>query len=140
VKVGAGIVVGILPVAGVPANAYNRGGQELGAAREDPMDETVAKLTRALADAIAAAVAADARVEACRAEARRSGYELRLTLEATVGVARKGQTPTRRAAKGTTAVTPPAPTRPPLEMTATDRRFLRSLRIAPDVTPERVEE
>lgn len=104
------------------------------------MDETVAKLTRALADAIAAAVAADPRVEACRAEARQSGYELRLTLEATFGVARKGHTLARRAGKGTTAVSPAAPTRRPLETTASDRRFLRSLRIAPDVTPERVEE
>ncbi|MCL4848177.1 MAG: hypothetical protein KJ066_16670 [Acidobacteria bacterium] len=102
------------------------------------MDETVAKLTRALADAIAAAVAADPRVEACRAEARESGYELRLTLEATV--ARKGRMPARLAARGTTAISPAAPARPPLEMTASDRRFLRSLRIAPDVTPERVEE
>jgi len=105
------------------------------------MDETVAKLTRALADAIAAAVATDPRVEACRAEARQSGYELRLTLEGTVGFARKGQAPARRPARGVAVGTSPkAPASPPLETTASDRRFLRSLRIAPDITPERVEE
>ena len=56
------------------------------------MDDVVNRLARELADAIAAAVADDPRVEACRERARTAGYEMKVSLEATVGFASR-QTP-----------------------------------------------
>src|SRR6059058_4772369 len=54
--------------------------------REDQsMDDVVNRLARELADAIAAAVADDPQVEACREKARAAGFEMRVTLEAVVG-------------------------------------------------------
>ena len=43
------------------------------------MDDVTNRLAREMADAIAAAVAEDQRVEACRERARAAGYELRVT-------------------------------------------------------------
>ena len=95
------------------------------------MDSTVNQLARELTDAIAAAVAADARVEACREKARAAGLDMRLSLEAVVGFvdrANPGQAKTtvRRTAQ-----------RAPLEMSANDRRFLKSLRISADEPTEK---
>lgn len=92
------------------------------------MDEALAnRFAQELADAIAAAVAEDPRVEACRTRARASGVELRVTLEAVVAFATPGDAadPMRVAVK-------PGAAAPPRRdaMTAADRRFLRSLRIA----------
>jgi hypothetical protein len=99
------------------------------------MDDTVTRLARELADAIAAAVAADARVEACRARARAAGYDMKVSLEATVGFAPKTAA---AGAAGTSAPRVRGPRRP-FEINANDRRFLRSLRIAPDDAAEKVE-
>src|SRR5436190_22691460 len=95
------------------------------------MDDTVNRLARELAEAIAAAVADDPQVEACREKARVAGFEMRVTLEAVVGFVNrttekggalaKVAAPAKVAAKGRSA-----------DMTANDRRFLRSLRIAAD--------
>ena len=49
------------------------------------MDDVVNRLARELADAIAAAVADDPQVEACREKARAAGFEMKVTLEAVVG-------------------------------------------------------
>jgi hypothetical protein len=104
------------------------------AARENAMDDTVTRLARELADAMAAAVAADPRVEAVRARARAAGYEMKVSLEATVGFA------PRTVPAGAQPSLPHArPPRRPFEVNANDRRFLRSLRIAPGDTPEKVE-
>ena len=54
------------------------------------MDDVVNRLARELADAIAAAVAANPQVEACREQARAAGFEMKVTLEAVVGFARAG--------------------------------------------------
>src|SRR3712207_4812845 len=54
------------------------------AARRSHMDD-VTRLARELSDAISAAVAEDARVEAVREKARTAGYELKVTLEAVIG-------------------------------------------------------
>jgi hypothetical protein len=97
------------------------------------MDDVVNRLARELADAMAAAVADDSRVEACRARARAAGYELHVTLEAVVGFASRGDAvaaPRGRASRVA---------RRTVEMSASDRRFLRSLRIAADEAPEQVE-
>ncbi len=104
------------------------------------MDEAVNRFARELADAIAAAVAQDARVEACRQKARAAGYEMRVTLEAVVGFMSRAQQGAAAAKEPARVATPPrvVPARR-TEMTASDRRFLRSLRIAADETTEEVE-
>lgn len=100
------------------------------------MDDVLNRFARELADAIAAAVADHPEVEACRERARTAGYEMKVTLEAVVGFVARPQDKTGKgpavAAKVAAARTP-APRRPS-EMTANDRRFLRSLRIAADDT------
>ena len=98
------------------------------------MDD-VNRFARELADAIAAAVADNPQVEACRERARAAGYEMRVTLEAVVGFL------SREKGAAVTKVTTPARLLPPqrtFEITANDRRFLRSLRIAADTTTEEV--
>lgn len=92
------------------------------------MDDTMNRLAREMADAIAGAVATDAQVEACRQRARAEGYELQVSIEANIGFA-------PRDGEGGGPSGDPAT---PFEMTSNDRRFLRSLRIAPDETAEEV--
>jgi hypothetical protein len=97
------------------------------------MDDVVNRLARELADAIAGAVADDLRVEACREKARAAGFEMKVSLEAVVGFV-------NRSAAGALARTgQPAKALPPrrsFEVSANDRRFLRSLRIAADEAKE----
>ena len=50
------------------------------------MDDVVNRFAKELADAIAAAVAENPQVEACRAKAREAGFDMRVTLEAVVGL------------------------------------------------------
>src|SRR5215212_5861313 len=97
------------------------------------MDDVVNRLARELADAIAAAVADNPQVEACRERARAAGYEMRVTLEAVVGFV------SREKGGALTKVSTPArlvPVQRTFDITANDRRFLRSLRIAADETTE----
>ena len=113
------------------------------------MDDVVNRFARELADAIAAAVAENPQVEACREKARAAGFEMKLTLEAVVGFVSRTQTAalakvgaparaTGTAAAGSNGTSVPQP-RKNFEVTANDRRFLRSLRIAADETTEPVE-
>ena len=103
------------------------------------MDDVVNRFARELADAIAAAVADNPEVEACRQRARDEGYEMKVTLEAVVGfVARGGAaaeseevSEVESTAKVVASVRQSAPRRT-YDMTNNDRRFLRSLRIASD--------
>jgi hypothetical protein len=100
------------------------------------MDDVVNRFARELADAIAAAAADSPQVEACREKARAAGFEMKVTLEAVVGFANRSQSHTlARVAAPTRALQP----RRTFEVTANDRRFLRSLRIAADETTEPVE-
>ena len=104
------------------------------------MDDVVNRFARELADAIAAAVAENPQVEACREKARAAGFEMKVTLEAVVGFVSRTQ-PSNALAK---VAAPPRPAREAtpkrsFEVTANDRRFLRSLRIAADATAEPVE-
>jgi hypothetical protein len=100
------------------------------------MDDVVNRMARELSDAIAAAVAEDSRVEACRERARAAGYEMKVSLEAVIGFV-------NRSSPGALARVAPAhrslrtERRAALEMSANDRRFLRSLRIAADETQEK---
>jgi hypothetical protein len=110
------------------------GGAEPGRAESDAtMDDTMNKLAREMAEAIGAAAASDARVEACRQRARAEGYELRVSLEAVIGFVPSSTTALARVAPR------PAPPRHSLDISANDRRFLRSLRIAVDESTEEVE-
>ncbi len=102
------------------------------------MDDALAdRLARELADAIAAAVNDDTRVAACRERARARGFELRVSLNAEVGIVHDEQaalTPST-APLATTRLTSFGNTelkRANSEMTSADRRFLKSLRISPD--------
>jgi hypothetical protein len=99
------------------------------------MDD-VTRLARELSDAISAAVAEDARVEAVREKARTAGYDLKVSLEAVIGfVNRSNQTALAKVsspAKGARIVE-----RRTFEISANDRRFLRSLRIATDEAQEK---
>src|SRR5215475_10488065 len=56
------------------------------------MDDVVNRFARELADAIAAAVAENPQVEACREKARAAGFEMKLTLEAVVGFVSRSRT------------------------------------------------
>jgi hypothetical protein len=98
------------------------------------MDDVVNRFARELADAIAAAVAENPEVEACRERAREAGYEMKVTLEAVVGFVNRGPAQAATPAPGTkvAATTRALVPRRAVEMTANDRRFLRSLRIASD--------
>jgi hypothetical protein len=106
------------------------------------MDDVVNRMAKELSDAIAAAVAEDARVEACRERARAAGFEMRVSLEAVIGfvnrtqpgaVARPATTPQQQAQQKAL----PAAQRRQFEISANDKRFLRSLRIASDETTEK---
>jgi hypothetical protein len=99
------------------------------------MDDVVNRMARELSDAIAAAVAEDARVEACRERARAAGFEMRVTLEAVIGFVNR--TAPGALAKVSAPQKPARVERRNLEMSANDRRFLRSLRIAADETQEK---
>jgi hypothetical protein len=95
------------------------------------MDSLVNQLARELTDAIAAAVADDARIEACREKARAAGLDMRVSLEAVIGFVDRE----KAAGKGTTARR--ATRASSLEMSANDRRFLKSLRISADEPTEK---
>jgi hypothetical protein len=99
------------------------------------MDDVVNRFARELADAIAGAVAEDPKVEACRERARAAGFEMRVTLEAVVGFMNRSNT------NAIARVPTPArivAARRAFDITANDRRFLRSLRIAADEAAEEV--
>jgi hypothetical protein len=97
------------------------------------MDDVVNRFAKELADAIAAAVAENPKVEACRDKAR---FEMRVTLEAVVGFVN------RSSGGSVTKITTPARLLPggrSFGLTTNDRRFLRSLRIGADEAKEPVE-
>ena len=97
------------------------------------MDDVVNRFARELANAIAAAVADNQQVEACRAKAREAGFDMRVTLEAVVGFVNRNN------GAAVTKVTTPArllPGHRAFELTANDKRFLRSLRIGADEAKE----
>jgi len=94
------------------------------------MDEVTKRYARELAQAIAAAAATDPRVEACRARARAAGYEMKVSLDAVVGFINRPD--------GDQAAPAQATALRSFEISASDRRFLRSLRIAAAETKEEV--
>jgi hypothetical protein len=101
------------------------------------MDDVVNRLARELSDAIAAAVAEDPRVEACRERARAAGFELKVSMEAVIGFANRTQPGAIAKVRPTAQHAARAVERRAFEISANDRRFLRSLRIAADETQEK---
>jgi hypothetical protein len=101
------------------------------------MDDVVNRMAKELSDAIAAAVGEDARVEACRERARAAGFEMRVSLEAVIGFVSRTQSGAlaRTSAPQQQKALPPQ--RRTFEISANDKRFLRSLRIASDETQEK---
>jgi hypothetical protein len=102
------------------------------------VDEAVNRYARELIAAINAAVANDPAVRACRERAKAAGFNLEISLDAMVGV---NDAP-RSGGEGTAAAVllPPRRQLPPtreFDITAADRRFLRSLRIAAEETEAR---
>jgi len=101
------------------------------------MDDVVNRFARELVDAIAVAVAESAQVEACREKARAAGFEMKVTLEAVVGFVNRAQQSGALAKVAAPArVAREAQPKKSFEVTANDRRFLRSLRIAADEAAE----
>ena len=101
------------------------------------MDDVVNRLARELAEAIGSAVAEDQRVEACREKARAAGYEMRVSLEAEIGFGNRSGS--QALAKVAATAVPGGTAHQRLNITANDRRFLRSLRIATDEINQKVE-
>ena len=100
------------------------------------MDDVVNRLSRELADAMAAAVADDHRVEACHEKARAAGYNMKVSLEALIGFANRSK---GELAKTGVAVAKGGSEGEPGVMSCNDRRFLRSLRIAADDSSQQPE-
>ncbi|GMV23824.1 MAG: hypothetical protein AB7L71_10580 [Vicinamibacterales bacterium] len=98
------------------------------------MDPVMNQLARELADLISTVVAEDTRVEALRDKAREAGFDLRVSLDAAVTFVplHPAVAADADALVPVTGAKADVPARPVLEMTATDRRFLKSLRIAAD--------
>ena len=91
------------------------------------MDDVVNRFARELADAIAAAVAENPQVEACREKARAAGFEMKVTLEAVVGFVSRSQTAALTKVSAPARVVPTAThlrghgQRPPLPSVAENR-------------------
>ena len=100
------------------------------------MDDVVNRLAKELADAIAVAVSDSPQVNACRTKARDAGYGMRVTLEAVVGFGNRvdGQPVTRVSAAARLLAAGSS-----LDLTANDKRFLKSLRISITQTQDAVE-
>ena len=100
------------------------------------MDDVVNRLARELSDAISAAITDDARVEAARERARAAGFEMKITLEAVIGFMNRSNS-TALAKVGAGAARTSRPAERVFEISANDKRFLRSLRIAADEPQEK---
>lgn len=100
------------------------------------MDDLVHRLARELAEVIGAGVSEDPGVQACRDKARAAGYEMKISLEAVIGFKNRDGFQSLEKVVAPTAL---ARSLPAAEVTANDRRFLRSLRIASDELNQEVE-
>jgi hypothetical protein len=101
------------------------------------MDDVVNRMARELSDAIAAAVAEDPRIEACRERARAAGFEMKVSLEAVIGFMNRTTPGALTKVGAAPQKTVRAAERRNFEISANDKRFLRSLRIAADETQEK---
>ncbi len=97
------------------------------------MDSLMNQLAREMTEAIAAVVASDPKIEACREKARAAGLDMRVSLETAIGFADRNPSATGEK----TGSRPRQAPRTSFEMSANDRRFLKSLRIASDEAAEK---
>jgi hypothetical protein len=95
------------------------------------MDSRMNQLARELTEAISSALSANERVEACRRKARAAGYDMRVSLEAVVSFAGRDKS------SGAQTLARKNGSRAGFEMSANDRRFLKSLRISADEPTEK---
>lgn len=100
------------------------------------MDDVVNQFARELAAAMGAAVARDDEVAACRDKARAAGYEMQVSLEAVIGFGLRARS---EAPAETEAPAAEQGAARQMKITADDRRFLRSLRIATGEIGQHVE-
>jgi hypothetical protein len=99
--------------------------------QETNMDEAANRYAQELMDAISAAIAGDAEVQACRARAKAAGFELNVAVEAQIRPVEAARTaPVVKSAAAAPQTRRLLPAAKSYEITAADRRFLRSLRIA----------
>ena len=91
------------------------------------MDSLMNQLAREMTDAIASVVASDPAIEACREKARAAGLDMRVSLETVIGFADRNPAGAEKASAKNRQ-----PPRSTFEMSANDRRFLKSLRISSD--------
>ena len=110
-----------------------------GGGMEAYMDDVVNRLARELADAISAAVGDDARVEAARERARAAGFEMKISLEAVIGFINRSSSTALARVSAAGAVKGSRAAERSFEISANDKRFLRSLRIAADEPQAEVE-
>lgn len=99
------------------------------------MDDVVNQFARELAAAMGAAVGRDAGVAACRDKARAAGYEMQVSLEAVIGFGLRARSEAPAEAEAPAAEQGAEQ----MKITADDRRFLRSLRIATGEIGQHVE-
>jgi hypothetical protein len=102
------------------------------------MDDVVNRLAKELAEIIGEVVAKDPRVEDCRTRARESGLDMQIALEAIMTFRNHVNVGDSTKAPKTTALVPVTRSKA-FDLTANDRRFLRSLRIGSDEAKEAVE-
>ncbi len=100
------------------------------------MDDVVNRLAHELAEAIGDAVGKDPRVEACREKARAAGYEMQLSLEAVIDFGNRTES---EALAKVAASAQGVKHGQRMDISANDRRFLRSLRISADEINQKVE-
>lgn len=103
------------------------------------MTNVMTQLARELADAISVAIKEDSSVAACWEKARAAGYEMQVSLEAVVGFGSRARSQAPAELDASAGPEDPGDPGRPIEMTADDRRFLRSLRIAADEIGQQVE-
>lgn len=103
------------------------------------MTNVMTRLARELADAISVAIKEDPSVAACWEKARAAGYEMQVSLEAVVGFGSRARSQAPAELDASDGPEDPGDPGRPIEMTADDRRFLRSLRIAADEIGQQVE-
>lgn len=97
------------------------------------MDSLMNQLAREMTDAIASVVASDPTIEACREKARAAGLDMRVSLETVIGFAERNAAGQAEKPAAKVRQSP----RASFEMSANDRRFLKSLRIASDEAAEK---
>src|SRR5258708_36570081 len=97
------------------------------------MDDVVNRMARELSDAIAAAVAEDARVEAVRERARAAGFEMKVSLEAVLGFVNRTQPGAlARTVQPPQKAPPPQQQNPQFRISATHQRSAAPLRMPAD--------